>query len=105
MKKDSKTKKITKKDVKHIASLARIKLTEKEIKKFQKEFEAILSHFDKLGEVKTEGVTEISQVTGITNIMREDFAKEFLTQAHALQNAPKSKDGYIQVPSVLKKSE
>ena len=102
--KGSKTK-ITKKQVKHIAHLARIKLTDKEIKKFQKQLGDIITYFDMLNEVDTEDVESTSQVTGLVNRIRKDEPRDFLTQKHALQNAPDKKDGYFKTLATLKKSE
>jgi aspartyl-tRNA(Asn)/glutamyl-tRNA(Gln) amidotransferase subunit C len=95
--------KITEKDVKHIASLARIKLSSKELKKFQKQFESIIGYFDKLNEVDTKGIEPTSQVTGLVNRLREDETRDFLTQEHALQNAPKKEKGYFKTKAALEK--
>ncbi len=75
---------ITKDDIKKIANLARLELTEQEIEKFAKELDEILIFFDKLKEVDTEGVEAVSQITGLHNRLRLDeiepstFNKELL---------------------------
>ena len=102
MRKKIKTK-ITKKEVKHIARLARIKLTTAEVKKFQKQLGSIIEYFDKLNEVDTKDVEPTSQVTGLVNKLRNDEIEDFLTPEHALQNAPNHKDGYFKTLSPLKK--
>jgi aspartyl-tRNA(Asn)/glutamyl-tRNA(Gln) amidotransferase subunit C len=96
-------KKITEKDVKHIASLARIELSKQEVKKFQKQLGDIVSYFDKLNEVDTKGVEPTSQVTGLTNKLRKDEARGFLTQEHALQNAPDKERGFFKTKAALEK--
>ncbi len=58
--------------VKHVAKLARIKLTDAEVKKFGKQLSAVLSYMDILNEVDTEKVAETSQVTGLKNVMEKD---------------------------------
>jgi len=63
---------ITEDEVRHIAKLAKLKLTNEEIVKFQKELSNILTLVGKLGEVDTDGVEETSQVTGLTNVFGED---------------------------------
>lgn len=58
--------------VKHVAKLARIKLTDAEVKKFGKQLSAVLDYMDILNEVDTKKVTETSQVTGLKNVMEKD---------------------------------
>lgn len=96
---------ISEKQVKHIAKLARMELTDKELEKFQKELSSILDYVDKLKEVDTSGVEPISQVTELENITREDkqdkkegrkeMAKKIVNQT------PQKKDNYFQVPRIL----
>ena len=63
---------ISKKEVKHIAKLARINLTEKEEEKFSKELSSILDFVNQLNKLDTKGVEPLAQVTGLKNVMRED---------------------------------
>lgn len=63
---------LTEEQVRHIAKLARIELTEEEVKKFTVQIGGVLEYVDVLQEVDTEGVPETSQVTGLTNVMEED---------------------------------
>ncbi|MFC1780147.1 Asp-tRNA(Asn)/Glu-tRNA(Gln) amidotransferase subunit GatC [Patescibacteria group bacterium] len=95
--------KITEKDVLHIASLARIKLSKDEVKKFQKQLGSIIEYFDKLNEVDTKGVEPTSQVTGLIGRMRKDEVKDFLKQERALQNAPEKKEGFFKTKAALNK--
>jgi aspartyl-tRNA(Asn)/glutamyl-tRNA(Gln) amidotransferase subunit C len=88
-------KKLTKEDIEHTAYLARIKLSEKEVEKFEKELNSILEYMEILNEVDTSNVAETSQVTGLNNKIREDGAKTELSQDKALSNAPIKKKGYF----------
>jgi len=63
---------LTKDEVRHIAELARLNLTDEEVEKFTKQFESIFEVLDTLQEVDTEGVEETAQVTGLKNVMRDD---------------------------------
>lgn len=63
---------LTRDQVLHVASLARIGLDEKQIQKFQKELSSILDYVEILNEVDTQGVMPTSQVTGLENVLRED---------------------------------
>ena len=90
-------------DIKHIAKLARLGLTEKERKKFQKELSAVLDFVEKLNEVKTEKVEPTAQVTGLENVSRPDKgrAKSKREGEKLLELVPETKDGYLKVKAVL----
>ena len=64
--------KITLEVVRHIARLARLKLTPEEERRYQKDLSSILGYMDILGELDTANVPETSQVTGLTNAMYAD---------------------------------
>ena len=63
-------------DVRHIAKLARLNLSDAEVEKFSKELSSILEYVEKLQEVDTEGVEPTAQVTGLHNSFREDVIQE-----------------------------
>lgn len=63
---------LTEEQVRHVAKLARLKLTEEEVKKFSGQLSGVLEYVDILKEVDTEGVEITSQVTGLKNVMRKD---------------------------------
>ena len=63
---------LTEDQVRHIAKLARIRLTDEEVKKFSKQLSGVLDYMDVLNEVDTKKVAETSQVTGLKNVMEED---------------------------------
>lgn len=90
-------------DVKHIAKLSRLTLTDDEIIKFQKQLSSIVSYIDELKEVDTKGIEPTSQTTGLTNVMALDEINnsQVLGNAKALSGAKKSHDGYFVVPMVL----
>ena len=67
---------ITKEEVQHIAKLARLGLTEKEIEKFQKELSSILDYIEKLKEVDISGIEPTSHSILLENIMRNDKESE-----------------------------
>ena len=64
--------KLTKEQVKHVAKLARLGLTDQEVEKFQTELSGILDYVEQLSEVNTDKVLPTAQVTGLSNVMRED---------------------------------
>ena len=63
---------LTKDDVRHVAKLARLTLTEAEVEKFAQQFLGIFTYLDMLQEVNTDDVEPTAQVTGLTNVMGED---------------------------------
>jgi len=102
---DSQKKEISLDVVKHIAKLARIKLSENDVKKFQEQFVQIISYFDRLNEVDTRDVEPTSQVTGLVNKLREDEIKGSLATEKSLKNAPKRSGKFFTVPSPFKKTQ
>lgn len=90
-------KKLTKDDIKHTAFLARIKLSDKEIEKYEKELNSILEYVEILKEVKTDNVEETSQVTGLSNRQRKDEIKPSLSQKEALSNSKNTAKGYFKI--------
>jgi aspartyl-tRNA(Asn)/glutamyl-tRNA(Gln) amidotransferase subunit C len=95
--------KVSEEEVKHIAELARIELTEEEAGRFAREISDVLGYVKQLEEVDTEGVEPVSQVTGRINIFREDVALSAAeeTKAGMEANYPDRQDGYIRVKQVL----
>lgn len=93
---------ISKEEVKHIAKLARLGLTKKEIEKFQKELSKILDYIEKLKEVDISKVEPLSHPIRIENVMRSDESqKPKLESQKLLELAPESKEGYLKVFKVL----
>ena len=95
--------KISEKEIKKIAELARLGLTKAEVGKFSKELSTILDYVEKLNQVKTEGVEPTSHVTGLENVLREDVVDQADCQKEIVDNAPDKKDGSIRVKSVFEK--
>lgn len=63
---------LTEEQVRYIAKLARLNLTDEEVKKFSGQLSGVLEYVDILKEVNTDGVELTSQVTGLENVMRKD---------------------------------
>jgi aspartyl-tRNA(Asn)/glutamyl-tRNA(Gln) amidotransferase subunit C len=92
---------LDKNEVKHIASLARIGLDEKEIEKFSHDLSSILDWIKQLEEVDVSGVLPTAHITGMNNNSREDRTEEFLNKEEIVKLFPESKNGYDKVKSVL----
>jgi len=67
---------LSEEQVRHIAKLARLKLSDAEVKKFSKELTSILNYIDILNEIDTENTKPTAQVTGLKNVSRNDEVKE-----------------------------
>ena len=95
--------KFTKKDIKHIADLARLELSDKEIQKYGSQLSAILDYIDQLSEVDTSGIEPTAQVTGLVNVYREDKAEDWdgTERKAALEEAPEMESGQVKVKKVL----
>lgn len=93
--------KLTKEEVEHVAKLARLGLTEKEKKKFQKQLSSILNYVSQLNEVETKDVEPIAQITGLFNVTREDKVKPSTSRNKLLKNAPAKQNGYLKTKRIL----
>lgn len=86
----------------YIAGLAKIAVSSEEAAKLQKELAAILAYVAQLDTLDTSGVEPTYQVTGLSNITREDTVIDYgVSQAELLKNAPRVHDNQIKVPKVL----
>ena len=98
--------KITEKEVRHVAELANLNLSEVEVHKFQADLDEILGHVERLNEIDTTGVEPMAQVlfdAGDTATLRADIPVPPLGNAAALANAPQPGAGYFKVPKVIER--
>ena len=92
---------LSKEEVLRIAKLARIKLGEADVEKFQKNLSTVLEYVEALKTVDTSGLEEVSQVTGLINVQRDDRAVLAQNREEILGQAPEIKDGYFKVKAIL----
>lgn len=95
---------LTKQEVKHIAKLARLGLTKKELEKYQKELSSILDYIEKLKEVDVSKIEPTSHSIKMENVEREDTEnrKQKIESRRLMDLAPETKNGYLKVKSILK---
>ncbi len=95
---------ISEQDVKHIAKLARLGLTQNEIRKFQKELSSILNYIEKLKEVDISKAEPTSHPIEVKNVMRDDEVRSTKSEVRKkiMDLAPETKEGYLKVKSILK---
>mgnify|MGYP001563592591 CR=1 FL=1 len=97
---------LTDKEVKHIAELARIKISKEEEQSLKKDLSSILEYIDKLNEVDTTEVQPLYQTTGLVNSFRNDeprreFKMDENLNEKLIGQAPHKEDRFIKVKSVL----
>ena len=98
--------KLTEKEVRYVADLANLRLTEDEVSSMVKQLGAILEHMDRLGEIDTTGVDPMRQVlfpAAETATLREDEPQPTLSNDEALANAVYPGQGYFRVPRVIER--
>ena len=88
-------------DVRYVAQLARLDLTEAEIAKFQSQLGQVLSHVEKLAQVDVSGVEPTAHANQVVNVFRADEPRDWFTSQDALSNAPRSANGLFVVPKVI----
>jgi aspartyl-tRNA(Asn)/glutamyl-tRNA(Gln) amidotransferase subunit C len=98
--------KITDKEVRYVAGLANLSLTEDEIGRMVHDLDEILTHIDKLNELDTSAVEPMAQVlydAEETATLRADVEQPSLSNEQAVGNAAKSGGGYYKVPLVIER--
>lgn len=89
-------------DVKKVASLSRLALTDDELAQMQQHLGQILDYFEILQDVDTENVEPLAHAIELHNVFREDEVLESLPREDALANAPKTDGKYFLVPEILR---
>lgn len=92
---------ITEEQTRHVANLARLKLTDEEVELFTKQLDDIIAYAEQLNELSTEDVEPTSHVFDLKNVTREDKARKWISREEALENAPDHMDGLVKVPAIL----
>ncbi len=88
-------------DVKHVASLARLGMTDEELSTFQEQLSSILDHIEVLNELDTDNIPPTAQVGQLENVVRADEVRESFPQEVITRLAPHTHDGFIAVPAVM----
>lgn len=92
---------LTADEVRHIATLARIALSDAEVEQLRGQLSAILDHFQVLNDIETQDVPPTAQSFDLSSVQREDQVHPSLDRSDVLRNAPRTEDGYIRVRAVL----
>jgi aspartyl-tRNA(Asn)/glutamyl-tRNA(Gln) amidotransferase subunit C len=93
--------KISRDDIKTIARLSRLEVSEKNMPQLEKELSDILSYVEQLNELNLDGVETMAHAVPLQNVLREDQVKPSIDHDKALSTAPVEDDGYFAVPRVV----
>ena len=97
---------LTDKEVRYVADLANLRLSDEEVQRMSRDLGDILTHIEQLNELDTTDVEPMAQVlysADETATLREDVPHTPLSNAEALANAASSGQGYFKVPKVIER--
>lgn len=93
---------LTREDVLKLARLSRLSLTDEEVDEYLKELQSVLQYVEQLQDVDVSGLEPTSQVTGLTNVMREDSVKDYgVSREDLLRLAPNAQDEQLKVKRMI----
>jgi aspartyl-tRNA(Asn)/glutamyl-tRNA(Gln) amidotransferase subunit C len=92
---------LTRADVEHVAFLARLRLTNEELDRFEGQLNHILDQYAKLAELDTSAIAPTAQTIELENILRDDVAGQSLSVDEVLRNAPQREGDFVVVPPIL----
>lgn len=92
---------VSKEDVKHIANLARLEISEKELDKYTEDLSNIVDYATTLSNIDVSGVDPTNHILDIKNVFRKDEVKDSYDREEILKNAPDKQAGCISVPKVV----
>ena len=93
--------KVDKTTVAHLATLSSISLSDEELAALTVDLENIIKYIEQLSELDTTDVEPTYQVTGLSNVFREDVVQPQIAREKLLNLAPERKNHQIKVPKVL----
>jgi aspartyl-tRNA(Asn)/glutamyl-tRNA(Gln) amidotransferase subunit C len=88
-------------DVRYVANLARIELTDEEVSRFQNQLSNVLEYVEQLKSIDVSGVDAAAHAHPVFNVFREDEPKPSLEKSAVLKNAPHAANGLIMVTKVV----
>jgi aspartyl-tRNA(Asn)/glutamyl-tRNA(Gln) amidotransferase subunit C len=93
--------KISEEQVRKVAQLGRLELSDSEVSQFSGQLSAIKEYIEKLNELNTDGVEPLAHCLPVHNVLRDDTPRPSLSNEQALANAPDTEDVYFKVPKIL----
>jgi len=92
---------ISEEQVRHVALLARLELTEEQIKSVGEDLNSILDHIDSIQQLDLEGVEPTAHPLDVYNVTRADEVRPGLSHEDAMKNAPEAQDGAFVIPRIV----
>ena len=92
---------LTREQVRHVAELAKLELTEAEVDLFREQLSAILDNAARLDELDTDAIPPTAAVLPLQNVTRSDNRRPSFPRDQMLANAPSVQDGFVRVIAVL----
>lgn len=92
---------LTREDVEHVASLARLGMSDDEIEMMQEQLSSILGHIEVMNRLDTASIPPTAQVIELNNVLREDEVRDSLPQETVMKMTSGSHDGFIAVAEVM----
>ena len=96
--------KIDQEQVRKVAKLSRLDLSQSEILEFTGQLGAILDYVEKMNELDTENIEPLAHCLPVSNVFRDDRIKKSLGTEKALANAPQKEETFFKVPKILEDS-
>ncbi len=93
--------KVSPDQVRHVAKLARLALTEDQTARFADQLESILHYVDQISQIDTTGVEPLAHALPLHNVLREDVVEPSLPLDKVLQNAPETDGPFFKVPKII----
>ncbi len=92
---------LTLEEIRHVAALARLGMSDDELATMQESLSSILDHIEVINELDTDAIDPTAQVVAMSNVWREDEPEESFSQETALKNAADSRNGFFAVSAVM----
>lgn len=92
---------ISEDEVRHVARLSRLRLTDEQVRHYAEQLSAILGYVSKLRELNVEGVEPMAHALDMSNVLRPDEPQPGMAPEVILKNAPEQDPPFFKVPKVL----
>jgi aspartyl-tRNA(Asn)/glutamyl-tRNA(Gln) amidotransferase subunit C len=92
---------ISEEQVRHVALLARLELTDEQVARFGEDLNSILGHIDSIQKLDLDGVEPTAHPLEVCNVTRADEVRPGLSHEDALKNAPEAEDGAFVIPQIV----
>lgn len=97
--------KVTKQQVKHLATLANLVLSDEQIEKFQGDLSSIINYMDEMKQLQLDKVESTFRTTEEENVLRDDVVIDSFSQSDALKNTKKQYKGFFVVDRILENKD